>query len=122
MVADSICNADKKMSYYREHTHALASGVSADRIMAELFAKDGGTCRGAGGSMHIYDKDTHFQVEYSTWDYVPLLFLRELCVCVFVLSVNDEWHPRNCTTLSIDVFRPPFSLMSSVVAFLVVDV
>lgn len=62
MVADSITNGDKKMSYYREHTHALASGVDAGRIMAELFAKDGGTCRGAGGSMHIYDKDTHFQV------------------------------------------------------------
>eukprot|EP00904_Undaria_pinnatifida_P006268 jgi/Undpi1/2771/HiC_scaffold_14.g06148.m1 len=61
MVADSIVNGDKKMSYYREHTHALASGVNPGRIMAELFAKDGGTCRGAGGSMHVYDKDTHFQ-------------------------------------------------------------
>ena len=30
--------------------------------MAELFAKDTGTCRGTGGSMHIYDVDTHFQV------------------------------------------------------------
>lgn len=62
MVVDSIHNGDKKMSYYREHTHALASGVDAGRVMGELFAKDGGTCRGAGGSMHIYDKDTHFQV------------------------------------------------------------
>lgn len=62
MVADSIVNGDKKMSYYREHTHALASGVDAGRVMGELFAKDGGTCRGAGGSMHVYDKDTHFQV------------------------------------------------------------
>lgn len=62
LVADSIVNGDKKMSYYREHTHALASGVDAGRVMAELFAKDGGTCRGAGGSMHVYDKDTHFQV------------------------------------------------------------
>jgi len=30
-------------------------------VMAELFAKDTGTCRGTGGSMHIYDVDTHFQ-------------------------------------------------------------
>merc|ERR1719387_177759 len=29
--------------------------------MAELFGKDGGTCRGTGGSMHIYDVETHFQ-------------------------------------------------------------
>jgi pyruvate/2-oxoglutarate/acetoin dehydrogenase E1 component/TPP-dependent pyruvate/acetoin dehydrogenase alpha subunit len=45
----------------QEHTHALASGVSANAIMAELFGKDGGTCRGTGGSMHIYDMDTNFQ-------------------------------------------------------------
>ena len=61
LVADSIRSGDKKHSYYREHTHALASGVSADKIMAELFAKDGGTCRGAGGSMHIYDLEKNFQ-------------------------------------------------------------
>ena len=61
LVADSIRRDDKKMSYYREHTHALASGVDAGKVMGELFAKDGGTCRGAGGSMHVYDKDTHFQ-------------------------------------------------------------
>jgi len=61
ILADSIKQGDKKISYYREHTHALASGVSADAIMAELFAKDTGTCRGTGGSMHIYDKEMNFQ-------------------------------------------------------------
>lgn len=61
LVADSIRTSDIKFSYYREHTHALASGVSADAIMAELFAKIDGTCKGTGGSMHIYDKATNFQ-------------------------------------------------------------
>merc|ERR1719310_1125350 len=61
MLADFIKKEDIKYSYYREHTHALASGIDAGAIMAELFAKDGGTCRGTGGSMHIYDVDTHFQ-------------------------------------------------------------
>lgn len=60
-VADSIKTGDIKHSYYREHTHALASGVSADAIMAELFAKVDGTCKGAGGSMHIYDVEKNFQ-------------------------------------------------------------
>jgi 2-oxoisovalerate dehydrogenase E1 component len=60
-VADSIKSGDKKYSYYREHTHAIASEVSCDKIMAELFAKEGGTCKGAGGSMHIYDKEKNFQ-------------------------------------------------------------
>jgi len=61
LVADTIREGDIKHSYYREHTHALASGVSADRIMAELFAKVDGTCKGAGGSMHIYDISKNFQ-------------------------------------------------------------
>ncbi len=61
LVSDSIRKSDLKHSYYREHTHALASGVSADKIMAELFAKVDGTCKGAGGSMHIYDKEQNFQ-------------------------------------------------------------
>lgn len=61
MVSDSIRKTDKKHSYYREHTHALASGVSPNAIMAELFMKVDGTCKGAGGSMHIYDIDTNFQ-------------------------------------------------------------
>ncbi|KAG5175793.1 pyruvate dehydrogenase [Tribonema minus] len=60
-VADAIRPDDKKYSYYREHTHALASGVPPEKVMAELFAKEGGTCKGAGGSMHIYDKETNFQ-------------------------------------------------------------
>jgi pyruvate/2-oxoglutarate/acetoin dehydrogenase E1 component/TPP-dependent pyruvate/acetoin dehydrogenase alpha subunit len=61
MVADTIKIGDKKHSYYREHTHALASGVSPDKVMAELFAKVDGTCKGAGGSMHIYDVEHNFQ-------------------------------------------------------------
>jgi len=61
LLKDAIRKDDIKYSYYREHTHALASGVPPEKIMAELFAKDGGTCRGTGGSMHIFDVETHFQ-------------------------------------------------------------
>jgi 2-oxoisovalerate dehydrogenase E1 component len=61
MIADTIRQSDIKHSYYREHTHALASSVSPDKIMAELFMKETGTCKGAGGSMHIYDKEFNFQ-------------------------------------------------------------
>mmetsp|Transcript_11824 Transcript_11824/g.10054 ORF Transcript_11824/g.10054 Transcript_11824/m.10054 type:complete len:812 (+) Transcript_11824:36-2471(+) len=61
LVYDSIKKGDKKYSYYREHTHALASGVQPGPIMAELFGKIDGTCKGAGGSMHIFDKETNFQ-------------------------------------------------------------
>ena len=61
LVDYAIKNGDKKYSYYREHTHALASGVDGGAIMAELFMKETGTCKGAGGSMHIFDKSTYFQ-------------------------------------------------------------
>jgi TPP-dependent pyruvate/acetoin dehydrogenase alpha subunit/pyruvate/2-oxoglutarate/acetoin dehydrogenase E1 component len=61
LVDYAIKNGDKKYSYYREHTHALASGVAPGAIMAELMMKETGTCKGAGGSMHIFDKATYFQ-------------------------------------------------------------
>jgi TPP-dependent pyruvate/acetoin dehydrogenase alpha subunit/pyruvate/2-oxoglutarate/acetoin dehydrogenase E1 component len=57
----AIKTADKKFSYYREHTHALASGCDPGEVMAELMMKDTGSCRGAGGSMHIFDKKHFFQ-------------------------------------------------------------
>jgi len=61
LVDYAIKQTDKKFSYYREHTHAIASGVDPGAIMAELFMKDTGTCRGAGGSMHIFDREQYFQ-------------------------------------------------------------
>lgn len=61
LVDYAIKKEDKKLSYYREHTHAIASGVDAGEVMAELFMKDTGSCRGAGGSMHIFDREHYFQ-------------------------------------------------------------
>eukprot|EP00977_Amphora_coffeiformis_P002798 scaffold528_cov165-Amphora_coffeaeformis.AAC.10 len=61
LVDYAIKTGDKKFSYYREHTHAIASGVDPGEVMAELMMKDTGSCRGAGGSMHIYDKKNYFQ-------------------------------------------------------------
>jgi pyruvate dehydrogenase E1 component alpha subunit len=60
-VADCIRKDDLKVSYYRSHTHAIASGVPLNSIMAELFAKEGGSCKGMGGSMHLFDKEHSFQ-------------------------------------------------------------
>ena len=61
LLANSIRKSDLKHSYYRDHCHAIACGVDAGKVMAELYGKDGGTCRGTGGSMHIYDVENNFQ-------------------------------------------------------------
>lgn len=48
------------MATYREHGHALARGVSADAIMAEMMGRLEGCSRGRGGSMHLFDAATRF--------------------------------------------------------------
>jgi pyruvate dehydrogenase E1 component alpha subunit len=45
---------------YREHGHALARGMSARTVMAELFGKAAGCSKGKGGSMHLFDTSLGF--------------------------------------------------------------
>ena len=45
---------------YREHGHALARGMSARTVMAELFGKAAGGSKGKGGSMHLFDASLGF--------------------------------------------------------------
>ena len=51
---------DKVVATYREHGHALLRGVPMNTIMAEMFGKQEGCSRGRGGSMHLFDRATHF--------------------------------------------------------------
>ncbi len=51
---------DAVVATYREHGHALVRGVSARRIMAEMFGKSAGCSGGRGGSMHLFDAATRF--------------------------------------------------------------
>ncbi len=51
---------DSLVATYREHGHALARGLSMRSIMAELFGKASGCCRGRGGSMHLFDVSQRF--------------------------------------------------------------
>jgi pyruvate dehydrogenase E1 component alpha subunit len=56
---------DDLVTHYRDHGYALARGVSADAVMAELFGRVGGTTGGRGGSMHIAEVDKHFWGGYA---------------------------------------------------------
>src|SRR5690625_719639 len=48
---------DKITSTHRGHGHSIAMGADIDKMMAELFGKATGYCKGKGGSMHIADVD-----------------------------------------------------------------
>jgi pyruvate dehydrogenase E1 component alpha subunit len=64
---------DYWMTAYREHGQAMAKGVSARSMMAELFGKATGSSNGQGGSMHIFDKEKKFMGGYGiVGGHVPL--------------------------------------------------
>ena len=56
-VCDSLRPTDYVASTHRGHAHCLAKGVPAKEMMAELFGRLNGSCKGRGGSMHIADFD-----------------------------------------------------------------
>jgi len=51
----ALAPGDLITSTHRGHGHAIAKGVSLRSMMAELYGRIDGTCRGRGGSMHIAD-------------------------------------------------------------------
>jgi pyruvate dehydrogenase E1 component alpha subunit len=60
-VATGVCAALKDKDYvtstHRGHGHVIAKGGDIKLMMAELFGKSTGYCKGKGGSMHIADLD-----------------------------------------------------------------
>jgi pyruvate dehydrogenase E1 component alpha subunit len=58
-VAAGACGAlrpdDYLLSTHRGHGHLVAKGADTSKMMAELYAKRTGSCKGKGGSMHIAD-------------------------------------------------------------------
>jgi len=95
----AIRKDDYVLASYREHGLALAKGMSARSIMAELFGKATGCSKGKGGSMHMFDKEvgflgghaivggqiplatgTAFATKYQGTDNVTLCFFGEAAV------------------------------------------
>lgn len=57
----SLCGEnDHNITAYRCHAHALASGMSMNECMAEMFGKQTGCSKGKGGSMHFFAPDKNF--------------------------------------------------------------
>jgi pyruvate dehydrogenase E1 component alpha subunit len=63
-VAVGVCGQlrpdDAVYSGHRAHGHAIAKGAALGPVMAELMGRDGGLCRGLGGSMHLVDREHGF--------------------------------------------------------------
>lgn len=59
-VMATLTPEDAVFATFREHGQALAKGMRADSIMAEMYGKKEGCCRGRGGSMHLFDRQTRF--------------------------------------------------------------
>jgi pyruvate dehydrogenase E1 component alpha subunit len=56
----AINKEDKLITAYRDHAHALACGIPAREVMAELYGKATGCSKGKGGSMHMFSKEHNF--------------------------------------------------------------
>lgn len=54
-VASALNSDDYVTSNHRGHAHCIAKDVPLDVMMAEMFAKRNGVCKGMGGSMHLCD-------------------------------------------------------------------
>jgi TPP-dependent pyruvate/acetoin dehydrogenase alpha subunit len=60
-IAAAVCSRLRKDDYigstHRGHGHAIAKGCDVAGMMAEIFGRGTGLCKGKGGSMHIADLD-----------------------------------------------------------------
>lgn len=54
-VCETLTREDRIISTHRGHGHCLAKGADPNRMMAELYGRQTGYCKGKGGSMHIAD-------------------------------------------------------------------
>jgi pyruvate dehydrogenase E1 component alpha subunit len=58
-IATGVCAhlniEDRIVSHHRGHGHCIAKGADMKRMMAEIYGKKTGYCKGKGGSMHIAD-------------------------------------------------------------------
>ncbi|WP_326751256.1 pyruvate dehydrogenase (acetyl-transferring) E1 component subunit alpha [Streptomyces hirsutus] len=59
-VNEALSPEDAVVATYREHGHALARGIPAEAVMAEMYGRTTGCSGGRGGSMHLFDASRRF--------------------------------------------------------------
>jgi len=56
----ALKDGDQVITAYRDHGHMLATGMTANGVMAELTGRSGGYSKGKGGSMHMFSIEKAF--------------------------------------------------------------
>ncbi|MFS8781576.1 pyruvate dehydrogenase (acetyl-transferring) E1 component subunit alpha [Synechococcus sp. W55.1] len=64
-VIKALKPTDYVCSTYRDHVHALSTGIPPRAVMAELFGKATGCSKGRGGSMHLFSAEHNFLGGYA---------------------------------------------------------
>ena len=59
-VLPALRPTDAVVATYREHGHALLRGIPMTEVLAEMYGRLEGCCRGRGGSMHLFSKAARF--------------------------------------------------------------
>ena len=59
-IMQALAADDAVVATYREHGQAIARGIPMTALMAEMYGRLEGCCRGRGGSMHIFDRERRF--------------------------------------------------------------
>jgi TPP-dependent pyruvate/acetoin dehydrogenase alpha subunit len=54
-ICENLKKKDNLYSTHRSHAHYIAKGGSLKKMIAEIYGKKDGCCKGRGGSMHLFD-------------------------------------------------------------------
>ena len=102
---------DYVISGYRDHGYCLARGSDPKKVMAELFGKDTGLCKGKGGSMHLVDREKRMMGGYAiVGGHIPLAtglafaakyeHLDEITACFFGEGALPSGHAHEAFNLA----------------------
>ena len=59
-MAGALQRRDAVVSTHRCHLHGIAKGVPLYPMLAEVYERESGLCRGRGGHMHLFDAENNF--------------------------------------------------------------
>jgi acetoin:2,6-dichlorophenolindophenol oxidoreductase subunit alpha len=91
-VAAALREGDATIGTYRGHAHALARGADPEAVLRELLGREGGVCRGKGGSMHITSVEHGYFGSYAiVGAHLPIA-----CGLAWAQQLRGDGHVTAC--------------------------